>query len=155
MASDLKGDSTAAELLAEAGGDRRALGERLRRERDGDPLALRAEVDPLDAKLLGEWALTKTAGEWLDEIEQQARQRPDKAYVSLPGDWGRVLFIVKERDRFVGYEQTHGFGGGMCGRVYTRTGGELDYFMAGPLGVQRLTRETVLALLATAITKGE
>ncbi|OGO45132.1 MAG: hypothetical protein A2W34_04045 [Chloroflexi bacterium RBG_16_64_32] len=77
---------------------------------------------------------------FLSHLEGLARQQPGKAYVSLPGDWGRVLFVVKERDKFVGYA----YGGG---EVWTRQNGELDYFLAAPLGVQKLTREEALALL--------
>ena len=63
-------------LLAEAGADRRALGERLRAEREPTPASVRAERDPLDAKLLGERALATTAAEWLEELQDQARKKP-------------------------------------------------------------------------------
>ena len=111
----------------------RALGRELRAERD-DPAAVRRERDPLDAKLLGERGLR------LETLEALACEEPGRAYVSLPGDWGRVLFVVKDRDRFVGYE----YGGG---QGWTRTGGDLDYFLAAPLGVQRLSRDEAAALL--------
>ena len=76
----------------------------------------------------------------LRQLERLVAQDPGRAYVTLAGEWGRVLFVVKERDRFVGYA----YGGG---EVWTRHGGELDYFLAAPLGVQRLTREEALGLL--------
>ena len=76
----------------------------------------------------------------LSRLEELAGGQPEKAYVCLTGDWMRALFVVKDRDRFVGYE-----GGG--GEVWTRHGGELDYFLAAPLGVQRLTRDDALHLL--------
>ena len=127
-------------ILQEHGAERRELGVALRRELDGDPAALRAEVDPLDAKLLGERGLR------LDTLEALARDYPGKAYVSLPGDWGRVLFVVSERGKFIGYE----YGGA---ELWTLPGDELDYFMAGPLGVQRLSRDGALALLEAALEK--
>src|SRR3990167_2173835 len=111
------------------------------------PASVRAERDPKTRALAREAALTTTAAEWLAEIEQQAHEQPERAYVALPGDWGRVLFILKDRDRFVGYE----YGGA---QVWTRKGGELDYFLAAPLGVQVLSRESAIALLAQAIEKG-
>ena len=119
----------------------RDLGRELRTERD-DPAAVRRERDPLDAKLLGEWADARgeKAEDVLSRLEALASDQPEQSYVSLPGDWGRVLFIIKERDRFVGYE----YGGG---QVWTRTGGDLDYFLAAPLGVQRLSRDEAAALL--------
>jgi len=43
-------------ILEEQGAARRALGERLRREREPTPASVRAERDPLDAKLIGEGA---------------------------------------------------------------------------------------------------
>ena len=76
----------------------------------------------------------------LSRLEALARRHPGRAYVSLPGDWGRILFVVKERDRFVGYE----YGGA---EIWTRAGGELDYFLAAPMGVQKLTREEAVGLL--------
>src|SRR3989304_3262336 len=106
-----------------------------------------ADGEPKARALAREAALTTTAAEWLAEIEQQAHEQPERAYVALPGDWGRVLFILKDRDRFVGYE----YGGA---QVWTRKGGELDYFLAAPLGVQVLSRESAIALLAQAIEKG-
>ena len=78
---------------------------------------------------------------FLSHLEGLASQQPEKAYVCLTGDWIRAVFIVKERDRFIGYE----YGGA---EIWTRKGGKLDYFLAAPLGVQRLTREEALALLA-------
>jgi len=134
-------------ILQEQGADRRALGQRLRAEREPTPASVRAERDPKTRALAREAALTTTAAEWLAEIEQQAHEQPERAYVALPGDWGRVLFILKDRDRFVGYE----YGGA---QVWTRKGGELDYFLAAPLGVQVLSRESAIALLAQAIEKG-
>ena len=123
-------------ILQEAGVDWREMGRQLRAERD-----------PLDAKLLGERdpdtpALRREASleARLDTLEALARDYPGKAYVSLPGDWSCVLFVVSERGKFIGYE----YGGA---EIWTRTGGELDYFMAGPLGVQKLTREEAVALL--------
>ena len=126
-------------ILQEQGADRRELGRQLRAERD-----------PLDSKLLGERdpdtpALRREASleARLETLEALTREEPGRAYVSLPGEWGRVLFVVKERDRFVGYE----YGGA---EIWTRPSGELEYFMAGPLGVQRLSRDGALALLAEA-----
>ena len=84
----------------------------------------------------------------LETLETLARDYPGKAYVCLPGEWGRLLFVVSERGKFVGYE----YGGA---EIWTRPSGELDYFMAGPLGVQRLSRDGASALLAQAITRGE
>ena len=77
----------------------------------------------------------------LSRLEALARRHPGRAYVSLPGDWGRILFVVKERDRFVGYE----YGGA---EIWTRAGGELDYFLAAPMGIQKLSREEAVGLLA-------
>ena len=130
-------------ILQEQGADRRELGRQLRAERD-----------PLDSKLLGERdpdtpALRREASleARLETLEALTREEPGRAYVSLPGEWGRVLFVVKERDRFIGYE----YGGA---EIWTRPSGELEYFMAGPLGVQRLSRDGALALLAEALEKG-
>jgi len=126
-------------ILQEQGADRRELGRQLRAERD-----------PLDSKLLGERdpdtpALRREASleARLETLEALTREEPGRAYVSLPGEWGRVLFVVKERDRFIGYE----YGGA---EIWTRPSGELEYFMAGPLGVQRLSRDGALALLEAA-----
>ena len=117
---------------------------------DNPEALLRAERDPLDSKLLGERdpdtpALRREASleARLETLEALTRDEPGRAYISLPGEWGRVLFVVKERDRFIGYE----YGGA---EIWTRSRDELDYFMAGPLGVNKLTRDAALALLAEA-----
>ena len=70
MASDLKGDSTAAELLAEAGADRRALGKALRAEREPTAAQVREERDPDTPALLGELSHAERR---LRELEQEAQ----------------------------------------------------------------------------------
>ena len=110
-------------ILEEQAAERRALGEQLMRERDPDTAALRREAEAR-----------------LETLEQLAQGEPGRAYVSLPGDWGRVVFVVKDADRFIGYE----YGGA---EIWTCHSGELEYFLAAPLGVQRLTRDKARELL--------
>jgi len=133
-------------LLAEAGADRRALGERLRAERDPTPASVRAERDPLDAKLLGERALATTAEGWLEELEEQAAENGwavEKAVMLY-------LHVLPP------------------GHVHTRLTSDMRVYDAGCDGCTRyhrlnrdgrmiapeITRESALALLAQAIERG-
>ena len=120
-------------ILQEQGQDRRELGERLRAERD-----------PKTQALQGERALTKTAGEWLAELEHEATKR----------SWNGNRVILEER-RWPGDGVTEH----RILRVYDTT----PTFSRTPRytyayrdwTVQRnLTRESALALLAQAIEGG-
>ena len=136
QANDTTAEDDVTAILQDQGADRRELGRQLRAERDPLPIT---ERDPDTPALRREASLEAR----LETLEALTREEPGRAYVSLPGDWGRVLFVVSERGKFIGYE----YGGA---EIWTRPSGELEYFMAGPLGVQRLSRDGALALLEAA-----
>ena len=63
-------------ILGDIGEERRQLGERLGRGGEPTPASVRSERDPLDAKLMGERALAKTAAEWLEDLQREAKAFP-------------------------------------------------------------------------------
>jgi len=129
-------------ILQEQGEERRQLGERLRREREPTPASVRAERDPLDAKLMGERALAKTAAEWLEDLQREAK--------AFPG-------VVVRQDTVAGTIRLSYYSGQRARYSSGQYAGEFFHYERRlPSGIwDNIGESGALALLAQAIGNGE
>ena len=129
-------------ILEQQGEERRQLGERLRREREPTPASVRAERDRLDVSLLRERALAKTATEWLEDLQREAKE--------VPG-------VVVRQDTVAGTIRIAYYRGQRARYGSGQYAGEFFHYERRlPSGMWDYTDESgALALLTQAIGKGE